>query len=59
MAPEQATGQHATVTTLADIYSLGAILYRLIAGQQPFQGDTPMETLAMVVERPPIPPSDP
>ena len=56
MAPEQTTGQHATVTTLADLYSLGGILYRLIAGRQPFKGDTPMETLAQIVERPPIPP---
>jgi WD40 repeat protein len=57
MAPEQAAGQSKSLTTAADVYALGAILYEMLTGKPPFQAETPAELLVHVLHREPIPPS--
>jgi serine/threonine-protein kinase len=53
MAPEQAQGH--TVDRRADVWAVGAILYHLLSGKPPFDGDNDMQTLLMLTSGKPPP----
>jgi serine/threonine protein kinase/WD40 repeat protein len=56
MPPEQATARRGKLSRQSDVYSLGAMLYHLLAGRPPFVGEVLTDTLDQVLNANPVSP---
>jgi serine/threonine protein kinase/WD40 repeat protein len=57
MAPEQVVADNRKIGPLTDVYALGALLYEMLTGRPPFLSNNSTETMLMVVQDDPVPPS--
>ena len=55
MSPEQARGSIDHVDSRSDVYALGVLLYEILAGRCPFQGDRSSVVQAILYQEPPPP----
>ncbi len=53
MAPEQAVGNNAEVSSATDVYGIGAVLYELLTGHPPFAGGTTYQTIKLLLDTEP------
>jgi serine/threonine-protein kinase len=53
MAPEQAVGNNDAVSSVTDVYGVGAVLYQLLTGHPPFAGGTTYETIKLLLDTEP------
>jgi serine/threonine-protein kinase len=53
MAPEQAVGNNEVLSSVTDVYGLGAVLYQLLTGHPPFAGGTTYETIKLLLDTEP------
>ena len=54
LSPEQCSGAE-TVDSRSDVYSIGVILFEMLAGERPLTGETPTEVMMRHIEEPPPP----
>jgi serine/threonine-protein kinase len=53
MSPEQAKGT--AIDARTDLWSLGAVIYEMVTHHEPFFGETPTETISLILQREPPP----